>query len=116
MMINALLILLLYQLAGEVSVRALGLPLPGPVVGMLLLFATLLIRGRLPMALQQTSQTILANLSLLFVPAGVGVMVHLDRIRADWFPLLIALLFGTWLSLALSAITLQTLLRWRGRQ
>ncbi|GAB4120405.1 MAG: CidA/LrgA family protein [Roseiflexaceae bacterium] len=115
-MINAILILLLYQLAGEVSVRALGLPLPGPVVGMLLLFATLLIRGKLPTTLQQTSQTILANLSLLFVPAGVGVMVHLDRIRADWLPLLIALLFGTWLSLALSAVTLQALLRWRGRQ
>ena len=74
-MLGALTLLLSYQLAGEVVALALGLPVPGPVIGMAMLFATLIARGSAPPALRDTANGLLAHLSLLFVPAGVGVMV-----------------------------------------
>ncbi len=88
-MIAALSLILLCQLAGEIFVRWLGVPVPGPVVGLLLLFVILLLRDRIPLfvrgplageAVPQVAKTILANLSLLFVPAGVGVVQQLDLI------------------------------------
>ena len=72
-MIAALTILLLFQLAGEVLVQLSGLPVPGPVIGMVLLFLALALRGSVSEDLRNTSQTLLSHLSLLFVPAGVGV-------------------------------------------
>ena len=76
----ALTILLGCQLAGELIVRALGAPVPGPVLGMVLLCAILALRGSTPATLHSTANGLLAHLSLLFVPAGVGVMVHLHHI------------------------------------
>jgi len=73
-LINAITLLLIYQLAGEVSVRLLGLPVPGPVVGMVMLFITLMIRGQMVKAVEPASSALLGHLSLLFVPAGVGLL------------------------------------------
>jgi holin-like protein len=118
-MINALLTLLAYQLAGEVLARSLGLPLPGPVLGMLLLFATLFLRGGIPPAVRTTAETLLQHLSLLFVPAGVGVMLHLSLLRSQWLPILGALGFGTLFTLSITALTLNgalALTRRKGRR
>ncbi len=94
-MLTALTALLVCQLGGEVVARALALPVPGPVLGMVLLFIALVIRGRVPVALDQVSGTLLRHLSLLFVPAGVGVIAHLGRIQAEPWALLLALVPGT---------------------
>jgi len=86
-MIASLSIILICQLIGEVIVRGLRLPLPGPVIGMALLFALLMLRDRFkPLArgplrdnaVEGTAKGMLAHLSLLFVPAGVGVVQNLD--------------------------------------
>ena len=69
-------ILLACQLAGEVIARLLGLPVPGPVLGMVILFVALVIRGHVPDDVGVVTGGLLQNLSLLFVPAGVGVMLH----------------------------------------
>lgn len=108
-MVNALLALLVFQLTGEVLVRALRLPIPGPVVGMLLLFIALRIQGSIPNALQRASQGLLGNLSLLFVPAGVGVIVHLQLISAEWWQLLLTILLSTLVTLLVTALTMQSL-------
>jgi putative effector of murein hydrolase LrgA (UPF0299 family) len=88
-MIASLSLILLCQLAGEVFVRGLGLPMPGPVVGLLLLLLLLLARDRFAIlargplqgdGVESASRGLLANLSLLFVPAGVGVVQKLDLI------------------------------------
>ena len=88
-MIASLSLILLCQLAGEAFVRGLGLPMPGPVVGLILLLALLLLRDRVkelargPLqadGVESASRGLLANLSLLFVPAGVGVVQRLDLI------------------------------------
>jgi len=90
-MLTAFTALLVCQLSGEVVVRALDLPIPGPVAGMALLFAVLVIHGEVPDALDRVGRTLLAHLSLLFVPAGVGVITHLGRISAEPWALLLAL-------------------------
>jgi holin-like protein len=88
-MIASLSLILLCQLAGEVFVRALGLPMPGPVIGLMLLLILLMARdrfavlGRGPLqgdGVEIASRGLLANLSLLFVPAGVGVVQKLDLV------------------------------------
>ena len=90
-MIASLSLILLCQLAGEVIVRGLGLPMPGPVLGLLFLLLLLLARDRFKVlargplqrdGVESASRGLLANLSLLFVPAGVGVVQKLDLIAA----------------------------------
>src|SRR5258705_11330762 len=93
-MIASLSLILLCQLAGEVIVRGLGLPMPGPVLGLLLLLLLLLARHRLKVlargplqrdGVESASRGLLANLSLLFVPAGAGVVQKLDLVAAHGF-------------------------------
>ena len=113
-MLNAITTLLVFQLAGEVISQVLGLPVPGPVVGMLMLFLTLLWRGPLAGRLQATAQDILRHLSLLFVPAGVGVMLHLRRITDEWLALGLALVVSTALTVAVTAWAVTVLARRAG--
>lgn len=113
-MIAGLAALLVCQLAGEATARLLGLPIPGPVLGMALLFVLLLSRGRpAPAELGTTADGLLGVLGLLFVPAGVGVVLHLPAIARDWAPLALAVLAGTLLTVGLTGILAQILLRRR---
>lgn len=114
-MIGALATLLVLQLLGEVLVRVLGLPLPGPVLGMLLLFAALLLYGRAPEALAATTHAMLRHLSLLFVPAGVGVMVHLEPVYDVWGRLLITVLASTAITIVVTALVLTGMQRLQAR-
>ncbi|MEX0760268.1 MAG: CidA/LrgA family protein [Tistlia sp.] len=106
-MLGSLTLLLLCQLLGEVAVRATALPLPGPVVGMALLFVGLALRGEIPPALAETAGALLRNLSLLFVPAGVGVMLHLSLIGREWLPIAAALIGSAVITVAVTALVLQ---------
>lgn len=93
--LNGITILLIYQLIGEITTRLLPITLPGPVLGMMLLFITLLWRRDLADLLQNTSNALLSHLSLLFIPAGVGVIIHFERIRHEWWPIAMTLLLST---------------------
>ncbi len=104
--VNGLTVLLFYQLMGEISVRWLGLPVPGPVLGMIMLLITLVIKGNISHSLQGASTTLLSHLSLLFIPAGVGMMVHFERISNEWLPISIALLLSTAITLIFSALVM----------
>ncbi len=112
-MLAALTVLLVFQLIGEVLVHFAGLPIPGPVIGLLLLFLSLCVRGSLAVPLRDTANGILQHLSLLFVPAGVGVMVHFSRVIHEWLPILAAILISTALAIAVSALVMQALMRGR---
>lgn len=105
--LNGITILLIYQLVGEITVRFLGLPVPGPVLGMVMLFVTLMLRGRVDESVDSAATGLLSHLSLLFVPAGVGMMVHFGRIADEWFPILITLLLSTVLTMAATAGIMQ---------
>jgi len=97
-------LLLIYQLAGELSVSLLDIPVPGPVIGMVMLFFTLVIRGQSSKALDSSSTALLSHLSLLFVPAGVGIMVHFDRITNEWQAISTALILSTIITMAATAL------------
>ena len=94
------------QLAGELLVSALGLPVPGPVCGMALLFIGLVVRGSLPRDLAAVGSSLLDNLSLLFIPAGVGVMLHAPLLSRDWLPLTVALVASTAVTIAVTALAM----------
>lgn len=118
-MIAALTWLLLYQLVGEVFARLLSLPIPGPVIGMALLFCTLVIRDRMglpmPQEFQQTANKLLQHLSLLFVPAGTGVMLYLQLIAQEWLPIIAALIVSTMGAMTVTALILKSLSRRPGK-
>ena len=103
-MIESLAILLLAQLAGEVIVRAVGVAVPGPVVGLVILALFMAWRG-IPAALHETALGLLRNLSLLFVPAGVGVIRQVDVLAGNWLSLSVALVVSTLATLAVTALT-----------
>jgi holin-like protein len=128
--------LLVFQCIGEVLVRATGAPVPGPVVGMVLLFAWLRwraaramsagapppgaataaplpdggIASREPADLAVAADGLLKHLSLLFVPAGVGVMLHASRLADEWLAIAVALLVSTVAAIAAAALTMRALM------
>ena len=101
--LNGITLLLIYQLIGEFSVLYLKLPVPGPVVGMLLLLLTLRLRDHIPAFLDTTSSSLLSHLPLLFIPAGVGMMVHFERIVDEWLPITVTLLLSTLITMMATA-------------
>ncbi|CAN5166689.1 CidA/LrgA family protein [soil metagenome] len=102
--------LLLFQAAGEGITHSIGLPFPGPVVGLVLM----LIGLRWPLVREPVAaaaDVLLAHLSLLFVPVGVGVITHLQLVSQYGLQLLVIIVVSTWLGLAVTALVLRTLLR-----
>ena len=112
----AFLALLVLQWVGEVLVQALGLPLPGALVGALLLLVGLLLLGRLPKALEQTSGALLQNLMLLFIPIVAGVMLHFERIASEWLPFLASGIGGAVLTLLVTAAVFRWMLQRSGQK
>jgi holin-like protein len=110
-MIRAIMSLLLCQLAGTVVQQALGLPIPGPVMGLVLLLALLVWRGGPDEALHGTANGFLKYLGLLFVPAGVGVVTELQELRANALAIIIAIPVSTILGLAVTGVLMQALSR-----
>ena len=102
--------LLLFQAAGEALARGLELAMPGPVIGLVLLLGALRLRViREPVSV--AADFLLAHLSLLFVPVGVGVITHLHILSRHGLQLLVVIVVSTWLGLAVTAIVLRRLRR-----
>lgn len=105
-------VLLACQLAGEIAARALNLPVPGPVLGFVLLVAGLAVAHRRrtraaafeERAVVRAADATLGNLSLLFVPAGVGVVDQLGVLRSEALPIGGALLASTVLTLLVTVL------------
>lgn len=91
------------QFLGELLARGLAMPVPGPVIGMLILLVGLIVRGRVPDSLRKSGEGLLRYLTLLFVPAGVGMMVHASLIRADIWTIALTLILSTAVTLAVTA-------------
>jgi len=103
-MVAAFAQLLACQLAGEVVTRWLNLPIPGPVLGLVILATILLVRvryrdDRLELPVERTATAILANLGLLFVPAGVGVVQQLGLLSSNAVGIALTLVCSTLVTL-----------------
>jgi len=110
-MLKPLALLLVCQLAGEAVTRGLALPLPGPVLGLMILLIGLFVARRLrrvdassidTTSLGTVSNGLLASLGVLFVPAGVGVIQHLDLLSRRGPALFVTLLLSTVLTLVVT--------------
>lgn len=104
-MIKGLVQLLLFQGLGEVISKLLGLPIPGPVVGLILLLATLLIRNKLDPDLDMVATGFTQNLGLLFIPAAVGVVMFIPQLAEYGLAIAAILIASVGLSVAASTIT-----------
>ena len=120
-MIISLTVILLCQLLGEVVARGLGWPLPGPVLGMMFLLVFLSLRDRigtkvpeLGKTLDATGKGLLAHLSLLFIPASVGVIQRLDVLAEHGLGLAVALVASTFVTLVVTVVTFVVVSRLSG--
>jgi holin-like protein len=119
-MISAFLLLIAFELAGELARSALHLPIPGPVIGMFLLAAVLIVRKdrsdapAIPVSLGRTAEGLIGHMGLLFVPAGVGIIAEAGLLRAEWLPILAGLVGSTILSLAVTGLVMHWTTRPRG--
>ncbi|BDA85768.1 murein hydrolase transporter LrgA [Aureimonas sp. SA4125] len=110
-MLPALTAIFACQLAGEAITAWLGLPLPGPVIGMALLFAALMLKGAVPDEIGRVGDGLLQHLSLLFVPAGAGIMMHFHRLEVDALGLGTALVVSTLATIAVTGLAMRFLTR-----
>jgi holin-like protein len=94
---------------GEIAARSGLLPLPAPVTGLILLYAELAVRGRLPEDLGVLADRVLQFLGMLFVPAGVGVIAYLDVLKAEALPILAAVIGGTAITLLVTMVVVNRL-------
>ncbi|MGY3619470.1 CidA/LrgA family protein [Bradyrhizobium sp. USDA 10063] len=119
-MIAAFLLLIAFELVGELARDTLYLPIPGPVIGMFLLAAVLIVRKDRPNApaipepLGRTAEGLIGHMGLLFVPAGVGIIAEAGLLRAEWLPILAGLVGSTILSLAVTGLVMHWTTRPRG--
>jgi holin-like protein len=108
-LLQAFAILLLFQCLGEALVFLLGLPIPGPVAGMLVLLVALVAWPRLHQVVESGANELLRHLSLLFLPAGVGIIAAASSGSGHWLAIAAAVVTSTLATLAVTALVLQAL-------
>ena len=108
-MVRGLTYLLLFQLCGEIISRFLDLPIPGNVMGMGLLLLALTTGWIDVKWIEEAADILLSNMTLFFVPAGVGVMVYSDLIAAEWLPITVATIISTFVVMAVTGLLAEKL-------
>ena len=108
-MLRTLTILIVCQFIGEVIARAGNLPLPGPVIGLVLLLFWLVLRGGPDEEMRTASTGLLRHLLLLFVPAGAGIVTQLDVLSQNLMPAMVAIVVSTALGLGVTGWLMQRL-------
>lgn len=110
--LQSFLVLLVFQLGGEALSKLGHIPIPGPVIGMVLLAAWYIFRKREPEPhLEDTANGLLGWLGLLFVPAGVGIVASLQLLKQAWFSVTIGLVVSTLLTLVVTALVMNRMKR-----
>lgn len=110
-MILTIALLLSFQLAGLLIVTLFGLPVPGPVMGMVLfLFALMTVDGLLEKTLPVVN-VLLAHFALLFVPAGVGIIEHVERLEAEWLPITASILGSSILAMIVTVLVTRRVIK-----
>lgn len=115
-MIKAMLYLLLFQLVGQLISNLTGWPVPGTVIGFMLLFFTLLARRRLLGELLPVTRPLLANMMLLFLPVAVGIIQQWPLLKAQGIRLMAALVISQIIGFLATAWTMAFVLRWQRRR
>lgn len=103
-MLPAFAALLAFQLLGEVLARVLHLGIPGPVIGLCLLAVACIVSHRLRTFTERAARPLISTLSLLFLPAAVGVVQFLPVLKSQGLAIGAAILISTFLALAVTAL------------
>ena len=106
---SAIFLLILLQLIGESIAQVSGLPVPGAIIGLILLYAILIWRGEISDEISRTSGLLLQNLGVLFVPAGVGVIAYLPLIADQWCDILLVLIVSVCSTIAITSLVVRRL-------
>ena len=118
-MLNSIFVILFFQLVGEFIQKFLELSVPGPVIGLFLLLIILLMSKKnyykIPINFQinliNSAENLLNYLPLLFIPVGVGVVMHLSLLEDNLVPVMLVIIIGTLLTLAVTAFVIDKLLK-----
>lgn len=81
--------ILLFSIIGEALSTGLNLPIPGSIIGMVLLFLALKFRIIRLRQIYDAGQFLIENMTILFLPAGVGIMSHWDAIAKYWWQIIV---------------------------
>lgn len=106
-MIAGLVLLLIFQILGNVAEMYFHLPVPGPVLGMFLLLIALISYDKLAAYARPISLVLISYLAVLFVPAGVGIILHFERIKNEALPIGVSLVFSTILTIAVTGLVIK---------
>ncbi|ABS62034.1 LrgA family protein [Parvibaculum lavamentivorans DS-1] len=115
-LILAFAVLVACDLAGKLFVHELGLPVPGTVIGILILLTGLVVLRRVPANLQRVGEFLLAHLNLFYIPAGVGVMAYVALLADDLWPIVAALFASTFLAMLAAAFAFSWTAKLQGRE
>ena len=118
-MLNAIFIIFLFQLIGELIQKVLELNIPGPVIGLILLLTVLLLSNKYDRKLVQdqkinlitSAENLVKYIPLFFLPVGVGVVMHLSFLEDNLVKVLLIIVLGTLMTLALTALLMEKLLK-----
>ena len=117
-MLNSIFTIFLFQLAGEFVQKFFELSIPGPVIGLILLLSVLLLKNkynRSPSTFERelvsSCESLLNYLPLLFIPVGVGVVMHLTLLEENLISVITIIILGTLLTLGISGFIMERLLK-----
>jgi len=117
-MLNSIFTIFLFQLAGEFVQKFFELSIPGPVIGLILLLSVLLLKNRYNRSpstfereLVSSCESLLNYLPLLFIPVGVGVVMHLTLLEDNLISVITIIILGTLLTLAITGFIMEKLLK-----
>lgn len=99
------------ELAGELTQQLTGIPVPGPILGLLLLLSLLIVRGGPSSSVQSSARGLLQYLPMMFVPAGAGVAAHLSLIGTEWIAITAALIGSSVIAILVTAFTMRAVER-----
>ena len=117
-MLNSIFTIFLFQLVGEFIQKFFEISIPGPVIGLILLLTVLLIKNKYSNAptnfqndLIRSCESLLNYLPLLFIPVGVGVVMHLTLLEDNLISVITIIILGTLLTLAITGFIMEKLLK-----
>lgn len=115
-MIVGLTLLLVFQIIGNVLELMFHLPIPGAVVGMFLLLLCLISIDSLAEYVRPIALVLISYLAVLFVPAGVGIVLHVERIKTEWLAITASLVISTALAIITSSLAIKYSTIWLNKR
>jgi holin-like protein len=108
-MIRGLVQILIFQGLGEILSKFFGLPIPGPVIGLVLLLAFLIIRGQIDADLDTVASAFAQHLGLLFIPAAVGVVMFVPVLANHGVKIALIMVASVVITVAVTSLVLKLL-------